>query len=213
MATELIDISLPVSPASVVWPSASKPQITRRKSMDRGDQVNDSDLFMNVHTGTHIDAPIHHLKDAPAMEAVPLEPMIGEAWVIDVSAAKDLDRHTLERAWPAGPVKRVLFKTKNSELWQKGVSEFVTDFTALTEDTGDWLIAKNVELVGIDYLSIQRYQDPTTVHKVLLSAGVVILEGLDLSRAMPGRYELICLPLHLIGSDGAPARAVLRPIR
>ena len=143
-------------------------------------------------------------------DSVPLEAMIGEAWVIDVSKFKSVDVEALERAWPARPVSRVLLKTRNSELWDRGHSEFVTDYAALTENTGEWLIARGIRLVGIDYLSIQRFSDPPTIHRVLLAAGVVVLEGLNLSDVAPGRYELFCLPLKLVDADGAPARAALR---
>src|ERR671925_256583 len=108
MPNKVIDISVPISPASVVWPSASKPRLTRRLSMDRGDAVNDSDLFMNVHTGTHIDAPVHHVKEAAGADAVPLDVVIGEAWVIDVSPFQDIDVDALAATWPAKPVVRVL---------------------------------------------------------------------------------------------------------
>ena len=180
--------------------------------MDRGDAVNDSDLFMNVHTGTHIDAPLHHLQSANGADSLPLIAMIGEAWVIDVSGFRDVDVTALERAWPVKPVSRVLLKTRNSQLWQSGHSEFVQDYAALTETTGEWLVTRGIRLVGIDYLSIQRFSDSTMIHKILLGAGVVVLEGLDLSSVVGGRYELLCLPLKLIGADGAPARAVLREI-
>jgi arylformamidase len=178
--------------------------------MDRGDAVNDSDLFMNVHTGTHIDAPVHHLNGKGGADSVPLEAMIGEAWVIDVSKFKHIDVEALESAWPEKPTSRVLLKTRNSELWKRGHGEFVTDYAALTESAGEWLLARDVRLVGIDYLSIQRFSDPPTIHRVLLAAGVVVLEGLNLSGVLAGAYELFCLPLKLVDADGAPARAVLR---
>jgi arylformamidase len=208
---EMIDISLPISPASVVWPSASKPQLTRRLSIDRGDAVNDTDLFMNVHTGTHIDAPVHHLQHAWGADSAPLDAMIGEAFVIDLSGCQDIDAHALESAWPSNAT-RVLLKTRNSKLWERRHAEFTPGYAALTENTGDWLVSRGVRLIGTDYLSIQRFSDSNRVHKVLLGAGVVILEGLDLSAVNAGRYELLCLPLKLMGADGAPARAVLRKI-
>jgi arylformamidase len=212
MSNDLIDISLPISPASVVWPATPKPQLTRRLSIDKGDAVNDSDLFMNVHTGTHIDAPVHHLRYQQGADLAPLDAMIGEAWVVDVSKSRDIDVDVLKTAWPSENAKRVLLKTRNSELWKRGQTEFTSDYTALTESAADWILARGVRLIGIDYLSIQRFLDPPTVHRVLLGAGVLVLEGLDLSRVPAGRYELICLPLKLVECDGAPARAVLRPL-
>ena len=214
MPTELIDISLRISPeASVVWPEAPRPSLTRWKSIRQGDPCNDSHLFMNVHTGTHIDAPLHFLPDGPAADRVPLEAMIGEAWVVDCGDSPAITVPVLEQAWPDGAVERLLCRTRNSRLWQDGRREFTPDFCALTQETAEWLLAHGVRLVGVDYLSVQRYGDPPTVHQVLLRAGVVLLEGVDLSRVSPGRYELLCLPLKLAEADGAPARAVLRRVR
>ena len=210
--TELIDISLPISAHSVVWPSAPRPRLERRLSIDRGDSVNDSNLFMNVHTGTHIDAPLHHIRDGKSVDEIQPDTLVGEAWVLDMGEHRRLTTHLLEQCWPSANVRRVLFKTKNSRLWGTSSEEFASDYSALAEDTGEWLVDRNVSLVGIDYLSIQLFGDSPTVHKVLLEAGVVLLEGLNLSNVVAGRYELMCLPLKLRGADGAPARAVLRRI-
>lgn len=210
MPSEWIDISLGISPASVVWPTAPQPSLTRRLSIDKGDSVNDSDLFMNVHTGTHIDAPLHHFQDGVPADQAPLEAMVGEAWVVDLTDCSQIDIPALERVWPSGGTQRLLCRTGNSRYWQEGRRDFTPDYCALTEETAQWLLDRGVRLVGMDYLSVQRYSDPPTVHRVLLRGGVVLLEGLDLSRASPGRYELLCLPLKLADAEGAPARAVLR---
>jgi len=210
MPNELIDISLNISERSVVWPTAPRPSLTPRLSMARGDAVNDSNLFMNVHTGTHIDAPRHHLQDGASTEAVPLEALVGEAWVVDLTGCAAIDVAWLQRLWPRGPVTRLLCKTSNSRYWENGAAAFVPDYCALTVEAAAWLVQQRVQLVGIDYLSIQRYEDPPTVHRVLLAAGIVLVEGLNLSSVSAGRYELFCLPLKLVGADGAPARAVLR---
>ncbi len=178
--------------------------------MSEGDLVNDSNLSMNVHTGTHVDAPCHHLPGGAGAEALPLSAMIGEVVVMDVSATPDISPAVLEKEWPLAGARRVLFKTRNSNAWSRG--RFDENYSALREDTADWLLARQVCLVGIDALSIQRFSDPPTVHRKLLGAGVVLLEGLDLSSASAGRYELLCLPIKLVGADGAPARAVLRRV-
>lgn len=210
MAIKLFDISVSVSPSSVVWPLAPQPVLERRLSIARGDPVNDSNLFMNVHTGTHIDAPLHHFAAGAASDAVSLDTLIGEAWVLDMVDALEIEPDTLAHAWPSGSTARVLLKTRNSRLWADGISRFVDDYCALTAGAAAWLLGRGVKLVGIDYLSVQRFADPPTVHRSLLSADVVLLEGLDLSMVPAGRYELLCLPLKLIGAEGAPARAVLR---
>ena len=212
MPTEIIDISLLISHASVVWPSASRPRLTRRLSIDRGDPVNDSDLFMNVHTGTHIDAPLHHFEEGSAADKVPLDSLLGKAWVADLVSAPDITADVLEKAWPQEGATRILLKTRNSNLWAEQRTDFTPDYSALTKDSAGWLLSRGVRLVGIDYLSVQRFLDPPAVHRLLLGAGVVLLEGLDLSNARAGWYELICLPLKLAGSDGSPARAVLRKV-
>ena len=211
MPNDLIDISLSVTARSVVWPGAPRPEIVRRLSMDRGDSVNDSNLFMNVHTGTHIDAPLHHLPDGSGTDGVGLDLMVGEVAVLDLTGAEAIDVSELERVWPDSPgPTRILLKTRNSTYWADGTDGFVRDYVALTPDTSDWLIDRGVVLVGIDYLSVQRFDDPPDIHKTLLGAGVVLLEGLDLGAVAAGRYELLCLPLKLADSDGAPARAILR---
>ncbi len=210
MTPPLIDISLPISERSVTWPTAPRPELRRRLSIERGDHVDDSDLFMNVHTGTHIDAPRHFIRGAAGAHEAPLEALIGEAWVIEARTPKDLTAQALRERWPTAVVERVLIKTDNSRLWQRQPQAFTREFAALLPDAAQWLVTQRVRLVGIDYLSIQRFGDPPTVHELLLGAGIVIVEGLDLSAVEPGCYELLCLPLKLVDCDGAPARAVLR---
>ena len=181
---------------------------------ESGNVQGNSVMFFSMpdHGGTHIDAPCRHLDVPVSAESTPLDAMIGEAWVVDVTAFPVVDLSVLEKVWPKAEVKRVLFKSRNSGFWKTHGSEFVTDFTALDGNCGEWLVQRGVRLVGSDYLSIQVYKAEPTIHKILEGAGVVILEGLDLSEAMPGKYELIALPLKLVGSDGAPTRAVLRTL-
>ena len=106
-------------------------------------------------------------------------------------------------------MKRILFGTRNSHLWARGETTFQKDFAAITEDGAEWLVERGVQLVGVDYLSVAPYGDSVPTHTVLLKAGIVIVEGLNLSKIMRGFYDLYCLPLKLLGSDGAPARAIL----
>jgi arylformamidase len=162
--------------------------------------VNLSRLDFGVHSGTHVDAPVHFIDGAPAAESLPLEVLIGPARVLDLTAAERLDASAFDGVELQ---ERVLLKTRNSELWAR--ETFADDFLALTEDGARRLIDGGVRLVGIDYLSI----GDEAAHQALLGAGVVAIEGLDLRRVDPGDYELICAPLKLVGSDGAPARVVL----
>jgi arylformamidase len=212
MSGKLIDVSVPVSATTVVWPSAPSPVFERRLSIERGDAVNDSNVFMNAHTGTHIDAPLHHFDGAMAADQVAFEALLGDAWVISLPDVATITADRLAAVWPEAPVKRVLFKTRNSALWSAHGPGFFEDFCALTPDGAEWLAARSVLLVGIDYLSVQRFADSNAVHRTLLGAGIVLLEGLDLSAAPPGRYELLCLPLRLVGLEASPARVILRTI-
>lgn len=210
MPTELIDISLSVSPTSVVWPSAPQPQLTRRLAIAQGDTVNDSNLFMNVHTGTHIDAPRHHFEQGYGADRVPLEALVGDAWVVDFTGEQAIEQGLLQRLWPPAGASRLLCRTRNSQYWENGRRDFTADYCALTADAAAWLVERKIKLLGVDYLSVQQYADSPAVHRILLKAGVVLLEGLNLSQVRPGPYELLCLPLKLADADGAPARAVLR---
>ena len=198
---EIIDVSVPVRPGMVTYPGDPTVTLERVASLANGDVVNLSRLDFGVHSGTHVDAPVHFIDDAPAAEALPLDVLIGPARVLDLTAAVRLDAAAFDGIQL---VPRVLLKTRNSELWAR--ESFADDFLALTEDGARALIDGGVRLVGIDYLSI----GDEAAHQALLGAGVVPIEGLDLRDVEPGEYELICAPLKLVGSDGAPARAILR---
>lgn len=206
----LIDISVPITEELAVWPGAPKTEIGFRRSMKRGDKSNNSNLFMNCHTGTHVDAPLHFLAKGTSVEQMPLGSMVGEAFVIDLSSHPEIETTDLEKLWPHHPVRRILLKTRNSALWKTRSHEFVTDYCALSQKAAEWFLEKRVALIGIDYLSIQKFGDSPIVHELLLKAGVVVLEGIDLSNVEQGFYELFCLPLNLVGAEGAPARAILR---
>lgn len=212
MPSDVIDVSLPVSSATVVWPSSPPPKFDRRLSIERGDPVNDSNIFMNAHTGSHIDAPLHHFADGDAVDAIGFDALLGDAWVLSIPDVAEITPERLSGVWPDGGAKRVLLHTRNSHLWAQGASRFTEDYAALTAAAADWLVAHGVRLIGIDYLSVQRFSDSPAVHQILLGAKVVLLEGLDLSKVAPGKYELLCLPLKLIGVEAAPARVVLRTL-
>jgi arylformamidase len=173
--------------------------------LEAGDPVNVSELDMGAHSGTHVDAPDHFLAAGAGAEALPLEALIGPADVVDATAAVTaLDLLTVrDLELPSRGSERILFKTRNSQLWNR--DEFSRDFVRLDGEAAAYLVERGVKLLGIDYLSIGDAE----AHRVLLGAGVVCVEGLDLRGIEPGSYELVCLPLKLVGSDGAPARAVL----
>lgn len=209
--SDWIDISLFISPQSVVWPGAPKTEFSQRRSMAKGDRSNNSNFFMNAHAGTHVDAPLHFVKEGLSIDQLPMELFLGKAYVFDLSGLAEIDAASLQKVWTKEKVERVLIKTSNSLLWQK-TNEFVQDYCALTESAAQWLLKEQVRLIGIDYLSIQKFGTPPQVHQILLGNGIVLIEGLDLSRVTEGCYELLCLPLKLKGLEAAPARAVLRKI-
>jgi arylformamidase len=198
---EIIDVTVPVRPGMVTYPGDPAVTLERVASLADGDVVNLSRLDFGVHSGTHVDAPVHFIDGAAGAETLPLDVLIGPARVLDLTAAERLDAAAFEGAELA---RRVLLKTRNSELWAR--DSFAEDFLSLTEDSARVLVDGGVRLVGIDYLSI----GDEAAHQALLGAGVVVVESLDLRDVDPGEYELICAPLKLVGSDGAPARVLLR---
>jgi arylformamidase len=198
--TEIIDITIPIQPGMVTYPGDPTVTLERVVSIAEGGVVNLSRLDLGVHSGTHVDAPVHFIEGASAVELLPLDILIGPARVIDLTAAERLDAAAFDGV---DLVERVLLKTRNSELWERDT--FADEFLALNEDGALRLIDGGVRLVGIDYLSI----GDEAAHTALLGAGVVAVEGLDLRRVEPGDYRLICAPLKLVGSDGAPARTLL----
>jgi arylformamidase len=193
------------------WPD--NPPIVVQRSMDigRGDDCNLSHLAMGVHSGTHIDGPMHFIHQEAGVDEMPLAATMGAARVIEIThprqiTAEELRGHSLQ----AG--ERVLFRTSNSpRCWQ--TDKFVEDFVYISEQAAVHLAETRVRTVGVDYLSVGGYRsDGATVHRILLTAGIWIIEGLNLSAVRAGPYEMICLPVKLHNSDGAPARAILRPI-
>jgi arylformamidase len=205
----MYDISVGVSPDLPVWPGDPPIKLKRVLSIDNGSEANVSRLEASVHIGTHIDAPLHFIGDGKSVDAIPLKSLIGRAYVVDFKNAGLIDEKLLEAAGIPPRTKRVLFKTRNSKLWAKGEKKFKRDYVAINEAGAKWLSRKSFQLVGVDYLSVAPFSDTVPTHTELLKAGIILLEGLDLSQISQGRYTLYCLPLKLIGSDGAPARAVL----
>lgn len=211
----IYDISIPLTDGIPIYPGDPELQIQDWRSLSNGDSANVSMVQFGVHTGTHVDAPAHFIEGASRVEAMPLEVLMGESEVIEVPLEQQSINLAFVREHCANGVTRVLFKTRNSSLWSNSPSSFVRDYTYLEPDAAQHLVQQGVRLVGTDYLSIEKFktaEHPT--HLALLSKGVVIVEGLNLSDVPPGKYELICLPLRISGGkgDGAPARAVLRTL-
>ncbi|HJP95728.1 MAG TPA: cyclase family protein [Pyrinomonadaceae bacterium] len=209
----IYDVTVPVSNELPTWPGDPGVEIGDWRSLSKGDGANVSALNFGAHTGTHVDAPAHFIEGAAKVETLSLEVLIGEAEVIEVPQDVRAIDQEFVMAHCAPETTRVLFRTRNSAFWNTDNTDFRTDFTYLDYSAAKWLVEKGVKLVGIDYLSIERFasKDHET-HRVLLSQEVVILEGLNLTGIPAGKYELICLPLRLRSNlgDGAPARVVLR---
>jgi arylformamidase len=210
---KIYDISVLVCDGMPTWPG--DPQLTMRlaSSIARGDAANVTHLDMGAHTGTHLDAPFHFDKNGTGIEQLPLETLIGPCRVFDLTnVTGHITAAALEKCDWRG-VTRALFKTRNSRRWAQDDHEFDKGFTALAADSAAHLIEHGVELVGIDYLSVEAFGSAAhPVHEILLGMGVVIVESLNLSEVPAGDYELIALPVKLKGADGAPARVVLRTL-
>jgi arylformamidase len=206
-----IDVSLPVRTGMLVYEGDPVVRIERVSSVEDGDLADLSRIEMGSHTGTHVDAPSHVLPGAAGVDELPLDALVGAAWVADVrDAPGDIDAGAIARAGVPEDVERLLLRTRNEGLWEAG--RFVGEYVGVTEDGARELVRRGVRLVGIDYLSIAPSADPLPAHHVLLGARVVVLESLDLRGVDPGAYRLVCLPLRLAGADGAPARALIAPM-
>ena len=206
---KIIDISVPLEVGMPSWPGSPGFQIYRTLTLESGGEANISQLDTDVHIGTHVDAPCHFISGGKAVEQLSLDVLMGPTYVANLPDVTSITAKDLEALNLPEQTSRLLLKTRNSELWQKKVREFQLDFVALTADAAEWLVHRHINLIGVDYLSVQRYGDSSLTHEILLGAGVIILEGLNLSEVTTGVYQLICLPLKLVGADGAPARTVL----
>jgi arylformamidase len=199
---ELFDISVPLREGMVIYPGDPEVRMERVDSIAAGDPANLTRLDFGVHSGTHVDAPAHFIDGGVAADTLPLDLFLGPCEVVDATGVNgEIGPESLSALAPGA--ERILFKTRNSELWAR--DSFVEDFVTLGTQAARELIDRGVRLVGVDYLSVG---DPDT-HRSLLGAGVIAIEGLDLRGVAPGSYRLACLPLRIVGSDGAPARAVL----
>ena len=204
-----IDVSLPLRTGMVVWPGDPPVSIVPFKEIARGSSSNVTGLSMGAHTGTHMDAPRHFFTGARGLDTMPLEATIGLARVIEIRdresiKVEELRRHRIRRG------ERILFKTYGSAArWRR--RKFDGRYVYVTPEAARFLAERGVRTIGVDYLSVGGYKkDGAETHRALLGAGIWIIEGLNLSGVQPGRYDLVCLPLRILASDGAPARAALR---
>ncbi|MCS6969183.1 MAG: cyclase family protein [Cytophagales bacterium] len=209
----IIDISVTLHPQLVAWPDGVGFSTSWASRIAAGDDANVTIIYTNAHIGTHVDAPLHFIDKARSIAEVDLQRLIGPCTVLDFRQRECITAAMLEEAKHKTKLQpRLLFKTDNSLLWHTQNSQFYPHYCALTVEAAQWAVENHILLLGIDYLSIQRYQDSFETHRILLRKEIAILEGLDLSQVAPGDYLLCCLPLKIQGADGAPARAVLLPL-
>ena len=206
------DVSLVMRPDMTLWGTEPGPSITPLRRIANGDTANVSILSFADHTGTHVDPPLHFIEGGAPVDRLPVDAMVGPCLVIDYQQTRHIDDAWLESARIPRGTERILFKTRNSELWRDPTAKVTKEFVTINASAARWCVAHGVRLVGMDYLSIEP-QGPEKagypVHHTLLGAGVVIIEGLDLRGIAGGTYDLICAPLTIAGADGAPARVFL----
>ena len=210
-ANAWIDISVPLHNGMAHWPDNPPFEIERAMDQKRGDVATVSKISLGVHTGTHMDAPLHFFEDGISIDQMPLTATMGQARVIEIHDPEsikpaELEQHNIQKD------ERILFKTRNStQNWQ--TDEFVKDFVYISHEAADYLAKIQIQTVGVDYLSVGGfYKDGPETHHALLGAHIWIIEGLNLSAVQSGNYDLICLPIKLRGAEGASARAVIRPM-
>ena len=206
----LYDISLTIAEDLPVWPGDPKIKLKKISKIEDGEEANVTHISACVHIGTHVDAPDHFMDSGQTVENLPLDLLVGAAFVVELHVDGQVSAVDLQSASIPEGTNRLLIKTTNSQLWAEGVKEFKSDFIALEADAAAYLVNQGVEVVGVDYLSVAPFADPGPTHRILLEEGVLIIEGLNLSGIEPGEYTLMCLPLKISGSDGAPARVLLQ---
>ncbi|MBC7798251.1 MAG: cyclase family protein [Pyrinomonadaceae bacterium] len=211
----IYDVSVPISEQTPVYEGDPNVKVTVAHSIANGSVANVSRIDIGVHTATHVDAPNHFVEGARRVHELPLDVLMGKCRVVEIEKSENsVTIAHLENVDFEG-VTRILFKTRNSDLWNDLGQGFTRDFVHIEPDAAQMLVDKGVKLVGIDYLSVEQFNPPThDTHLTLLKNNLIVIEGLDLREVPAGDYELICLPLKIIGGtgDGAPARTVLRSL-
>lgn len=208
---ELLDVSLGIGPDLMTWPGDPGVAVEPSARLSRGDPANVSELRLGSHTGTHVDPPYHFFDGEVTVDRLPLDLFHGEAVVADLTGVEGrIGPRELEAVRLPERSTRLLLKTRNSELWARETGDFPERYVSLGVDGAEWAVERGIRLVGIDFLSVEADGPPDfPVHRILLGGGTIIVEGLNLSAVEPGTYTFVCLPLKVLGGDGAPARAAL----
>ncbi len=210
MSDHFLDISVELIPGMPVWPGDDEVATHPASRIATGDHSNVTNLRHTSHTGTHLDAPWHFIDEGKKLDTILLDRLIGECVVRDFTSLEaNIEATDLEAAGIPDATTRLLLRTRNSALWQKSTHPFNTEFIGVNPSGARWLVGHGIDLIGIDYLSIEPFAGDGETHLILLGAEMVIVEGLDLRYVEPGMYRLICLPLRLGQMDGAPCRVVL----
>jgi arylformamidase len=205
---KLIDVSVPLDGNLPSYPGNVPFSLDPTKRIARGDSSNVSAIHMSAHAGTHVDAPRHFFDNGAGTDALPLEMLLGRTRVIEITSRRGIGPDELAPIDLSEDV-RVLIKTYNSRLW--GLAEFQQSYVGVTEAGARHLVGHGIKVLGVDYLSVEEFKRPgAPAHHVLLGGGTIVIEGLNLRDVEPGVYEMYCLPLRIVGADGAPARVVLR---
>lgn len=210
--TDYIDITLPISPSMPVWPGSLAIGFDRVSDLHNGDEHTETDIHMSAHTGTHIDAPSHYIRDGKHLSEFPMDKMIGPALVVEILDVDVITESDLANLNIPADTNRLLIKTRNSSLWANPNHEFTSEFVALDKSAAQWLVDFGLDVIGVDYLSIQPFEHGPETHQIILGAEIIAIEGLNLSAVAPGNYELLCLPLRLVDTEAAPARVLLRKL-
>jgi arylformamidase len=209
MSAKWIDISVTIRSGMVHWPDNPEVRVERAKEISKGDVCNVSMMSLGAHTGTHMDGPLHFIADGQGLDEMPLDATIGPARVIEIKDKESVKPKALE-SYKIRRGERILLKTPNSSRSWK-TDAFDEDFVYISKEAAQYLVDREIQTVGVDYLSVGGFKkDGVETHLILLGAGIWVIEGLNLSKVKPGKYDLVCLPLKVLKSDGAPARAILR---
>ena len=210
---KMYDISVPIRPSIMVWPGDPAVVLNPLSAISTGEHANVTEIKMSAHTGTHIDAPKHFIDNGKAVDQIPLWKLIGRTLVMEIDEDIDGITDLVLATHPAKDllftVTKVLFKTRNSGLWRTSPSTFQADYVGIDASGAEFLAQLDLDLIGVDYLSVAPYEATSEPHLAFLSKEIVLLEGINLEQVQGGIYDLFCLPLNIEGCDGAPARAVL----
>ncbi len=208
-----IDATQTLQDGMAYWPGQDAPQFKLSASLENGDMANLTQLNLSAHTGTHMDAPLHFVAGKKDISEMPLEAMTGNAKLFEIITGKNITKENIISAEKrVGNIKKgdkILFKTHfSSKNWI--MEPFDENYPALAKDAAEYLVEKEILVVGIDYLSIAPFNNLVEIHQILLEKEIWVIEGLNLSEVEEGKYEIIATPLKISGSDGSPARILLK---